>query len=354
MKNKKLILTIATVIIAIPVLLLILTGIKFKEEIAIIRSIKKINSDIPAYYMEFKNGYHLDEVISHNMTTDAEMGDVVAPIISHGFYKKSNVKVAGTGCSTIAAHDKDGNILWGRNFDWVDTVPLIIKSTPKDGYASISSCNFTNLTNDVTVVPEGMKNAMFAIGAYYVPMDGINEKGLCVSILEVNEGGQKIVETDKPNLTVTVAVRLILERAANVEEALNLLNQYDICPTGGISAHLSMCDSTGRSVAVEFMDGENRVVETPVVTNFNLTSSDISVGGESPMVRYQTLMEDLDKSDSTMTTQDIVEAMKSVSKTEGKWTTRWTMVYSSEGGPSVDYYWNADYDHIAESYKIEK
>ncbi|OON85961.1 hypothetical protein BXO88_10060 [Oribacterium sp. C9] len=63
-------------------------------------------------------------------------------------------------------------------------------------------------------------------------------------------------------------------------------------------------------------------------------------------------MEDLDKTDSTMTTQDIVEAMKSVSKTEGKWTTRWTMVYSSEGSPSVDYYWNADYDHIAESYKI--
>ena len=37
-----------------------------------------------------------------------------------------------------------------------------------------------------------MKNAMFAIGAYDVPMDGINEKGLCVSILEVNEGGPSV------------------------------------------------------------------------------------------------------------------------------------------------------------------
>ncbi|MBR4473516.1 MAG: linear amide C-N hydrolase [Oscillospiraceae bacterium] len=353
MKKKKILLTLLAVVIAVPVLFLILAGMKFREEIAIVRSIKKIDSDIPAYYMEFKNGYHLDEVISHEITTDADIGTVVAPIISHGLYKKTDVKVEGAGCSTMAAHDKDGNVLWGRNFDWYDTVPLIIKSTPKDGYASISSCNFTNVTNDVTVVPEGTENAMKAIGAYYVPMDGINEKGLCVSILEVNEGGQKIVETGKPNLTVTVAVRLLLERAANVEEALALLDQYDICPTGGISSHLSMCDSSGRSVAVEFMDGENRVVETPVVTNFNLTSSDISVGGESPMVRYQTLMEALDKTDGTMTREEVVEAMDSVSKTEGKWTTRWTMVYSSEEC-RVDYYWNANYDHVAESCDVAR
>ena len=351
MKKKKIILIILAVVIAVPVLLLILTGIVFREEIAIVRSIKKIDSDIPAYYMEFKNGYHLDEVISHEITTDGDIGSVVVPIISHGFYKKSNVNVKGAGCSTMAAHDKDGNVLWGRNFDWVDTVPLIIKSTPKDGYSSISTCNFTNLTNDAKVVPEGIGNAMLAIGAYYVPMDGINEKGLCVAILEVNEGGQKIVETGKPNLTVTVAVRLLLERAANVEEALNLLNQYDICPTGGISSHLSLCDSSGRSVAVEFMNGENRVVETPVVTNFNLTSSDISVGGESPMVRYQTLMKAINQTGATLTVKDIVKAMKSVSKTEGKWTTRWTMVYSAKDGGSVDYYWNAKYNHVAANYK---
>ena len=161
MKKKKIIRIILAVVIAVPVLLLILTGIVFREEIAIVRSIKKIDSDIPAYYMEFKNGYHLDEVISHEITTDGDIGSVVVPIISHGFYKKSNVNVKGAGCSTMAAHDKDGNVLWGRNFDWVDTVPLIIKSTPKDGYSSVSTCNFTNLTNDAKVVPVWLRTDPF-------------------------------------------------------------------------------------------------------------------------------------------------------------------------------------------------
>ena len=74
-------------------------------------------------------------------------------------------------------------------------------------------------------MPEGITNSFLAIAAYWVPMDGINEKGLCVANLEVNEGGQKLIDTSKNNITVTMATRLLLDQAANIDEAVQLLEQ---------------------------------------------------------------------------------------------------------------------------------
>ena len=41
--------------------------------------------------------------------------------------------------SVISATDSEGGHLWGRNFDWTASVPIIVKCMPKEGYASISS-----------------------------------------------------------------------------------------------------------------------------------------------------------------------------------------------------------------------
>ena len=95
-------------------------------------------------------------------------------------------------------------------------------------------------------------NRMLAIASLYVPLDGVNEAGLCVADLEVNEGGMPDPDTEKPDLTVTTAIRLLLDKAGTVEEALALLEQYDIHPSGGISHHLAISDAKGSSVSVEF------------------------------------------------------------------------------------------------------
>lgn len=62
------------------------------------------------------------------------------------------------------------------------------------------------------------------LAALYVPMDGVNEAGLCVADLEVNEGGMETIDTDKTDLTITNATRLILNKAATVEEQLKFLS----------------------------------------------------------------------------------------------------------------------------------
>ena len=153
---------------------------------------------------------------------------------------------------------------------------------------------------------------MLAIAALYVPMDGINEAGLCVADLEVNEGGMEAVDTEKPDLTVTTAIRLLLNRAATVEEAVELLRQYDIHASGGISHHLAISDASGASVSVEFVDGEMVVVDTACVTNFNLANGDTA-------------------------------ALAQVSQTKGEWTTQWSIVYRHDA-QVLDYYFNGKYE----------
>ena len=57
-----------------------------------------------------------------------------------------------------------------------------------------------------------------ALAAAYVPLDGMNEKGLCVADLIELDGDTAAVDTEKPDLTIVGAIRLILDYAASVDE----------------------------------------------------------------------------------------------------------------------------------------
>ncbi|MGN1151178.1 MAG: linear amide C-N hydrolase [Lachnospiraceae bacterium] len=351
MKKGKVIRNIVLIIVALIIIAGIGTVIIFNREIQIISSIEKFSGEHPYYVMDYKNGYHLEELLQKNISSDGELADILAGYISHGFYTPSVEPEIHIGCSTLTCMNEEGNMLWGRNFDWYDSVPIIVRATPNGGYASISTCEFSNITGDATSLPEGIANSFLAIAAYWVPMDGINEKGLCVANLEVNEGGQKLIDTSKNNITVTMATRLLLDKAANIDEAVQLLEQYDICPSGGISSHLSISDSTGKAVVVEFMDGKIEVVETQVVTNFNLKNGDITAGGESAMNRYNTLVDIYEDTNGIMQKENIVKSMEAASQKEGKWMTRWTIVYENTGMDDLDnlavnYYWSGDYENV--------
>lgn len=340
----------------------------FREEMQIIGSIQK-EKDNPFYEMTFHTDYHMDEILQKEIKSDDELAEVLAGYISHGFYKPEGEYRTEIGCSTITARTSDGHLLWGRNFDWDKSTPIVVKSIPEKGYRSIATCEFGNITGDENSNLESMGNKFLAVASYYVPMDGINEKGLCVADLEVNEGGMVTVDTEKPDVTLTMAIRLLLNRAANVEEAIALLKQYDIYASGGISHHLSLADATGRSVSVEFVEGEIIVVETPCVTNFNLAKGDFSAGGENAQERYLILQQILQETEGIMDKDQVQKALLSVRKPEGQWTTRWSIVYEYAGNQadngsdenngngentgrverdesvlSLDYYFEGDFD----------
>lgn len=348
--KKKIFLIITAALLLIVCGTVCAAGSLFQEELKITGSIEKVSDEKPVYFMEVEGDYYFEEFLSFGgAASDEEVSAFLTEKISKGFYSV-DVKDEGRACSTISAENSDGTHIWGRNFDWTGAVPIIVKCVPQDGYTSISTCDFQNITGSPDTVPEDFINKMLAIAALYVPLDGVNEAGLCVADLEVNEGGMVKADTEKPDLTVTTAIRLILNKAATVDEAIELLRQYDIHASGGISHHIAVSDASGASAVIEFVNGEIVVVNTNCVTNFNLANGDTAAGGESAEKRYEYLDAVYKENKGILNAEQIKNALSQVSQPDGKWRTQWSVVYE-QAALTVSYYFDCNYT-TAVSYSV--
>lgn len=248
------------------------------------------------------------------------------------------------GCSTISVENENGGYLFGRNFDWNTCNALIVQSMPQNGYSSISTVNtdFINMSGmKLNALPDNAQ----AIIAMYAPLDGMNEKGLAVSVNMIQDSATISQNTNKPDITTTTAIRLLLNKAANVDEALKLLEQYDMHASMGFMTHLAIADSDGNSVVVEYINNEMRVIETPAVTNFYLAEDEKhGIGTAQSHERYDILMNALNDK-PTMNTEDVRDALSSVSKGNfGEFeSTEWSIVFDQSSG-EVHYYHREKYD----------
>jgi hypothetical protein len=191
----------------------------------------------------------------------------------------------GAGCSTYAAESADGGRVFGRNFDWSCSQVLLLETHPSDGYASFSTVNLDFLRESANLPKEVLPTA-----SCYAPLDGLNEKGLAVSVNMISDSARIAQKSDKPDLTTTTAVRLLLDRAATVDEALELLGTYDLHGSYDMMIHFALADASGRAVDVEYVGQEMVVVETRILTNFYLAEGEKhGIGSEESHRRYDAL-----------------------------------------------------------------
>lgn len=261
----------------------------------------------------------------------------------------ADVAVSGNafGCSTLAVNSPDGHQLFGRNFDWQSCDALVVTSKPSQGYASISTVNMGFISQAGGSLNQMLKqNDVRVMAALYAPLDGMNEKGLAVSVNMIQDNASISQNTDKPDLTTTTAVRLLLNKAANVDEALTLLRQYDLHASMGMMIHFALADTTGKSVVVEYINNELVVTETPVVTNFYLAEgAKHGIGSQQSHERYDILTQALTER-STMTMEDVRDAMDSVSKDNFNEfeSTEWSAVFDLTTG-TAHYYHRENYEN---------
>ena len=247
------------------------------------------------------------------------------------------------GCSTVSVQNTDGGNLFGRNFDWNTCNALIISSRPDNGYASVSTVNMDFIQAgglDISRLPDTAQ----AIIGLYAPLDGMNEKGLAVSVNMIEDSDTIAQDTEKPDITTTTAIRLLLDQAADVEEALELLSQYDFHASMGMMVHLALSDAEGNSVVVEYVNNEMIVTETPVVTNFYLSEGEkYGIGTSQSHERFDILSAALEEQD-TMTETDVRDALDSVSKDNfGEFeSTEWSIVMNQKT-KELTYYHRENY-----------
>ena len=291
--------------------------------------------------VRYEGEYGFDTFLEQGgAASDADVAAYITSLLAQEIHMEG----APFGCSTLSVENQDGGYLFGRNFDWNTCSGLIVSARPQKGYASVSTVNMDFVRAGEPHLSK-LPDSVQALVSLYAPLDGMNEKALAVSVNMIQDSESINQDTGKPDLTTTTAILLLLDKAANVEEALELLRQYDFHSSMGMMVHLAVADADGRSVAMEYVDNEMIVIETPVVTNFYLSDGEKQgIGTAQSHTRYEILTQTLEER-GTMTETEVRDALDSVSKDNfGEFeSTEWSIVMNQETKELI-YYHRENYE----------
>lgn len=277
---------------------------------------------------------------------DSDSG-VVSYLMENLLSGETDLRFSGLpfGCSTVSVEGEDGERLFGRNFDWYNCNALIVESHPEQGYASLSTVNTDFISQSVgTLGSFFLKDEVLTLASLYAPLDGMNETGLCVSVNMIEDSDTIDQDTGKPGLTTTTAVRMLLNEAATVDEAVALLESYDLHASFGYMVHLALADAEGKSAVVEYVNNEMVVTDTPIVTNFYIAQGEKNgIGTRQSHTRFEILQDTL-RDHGPFSMEGVRDALESVSKhhfQDGE-TTEWSAVFNQTTGEAL-YYHREDY-----------
>lgn len=310
------------------------------------RSVKQLSEHI--YYMEFSGDYQLKEMLELG---GADSNDKMAVYIEKILKGKRINKVfknkvpLDTGCAAISAFAPDGKKVFGRNYDWDNlTAAMIIKSNPKNGYKSISTTQLDFLGFGEGYKPDSFANCYMAAAGLFVPLDGMNEKGLCVSDLMAGDKEQTNQDTGKSDVTTTLAIRGMLDFCQDVPEAIEFLKNYDMHSVIGSAHHFAISDASGRSVVVEYVNNEMIVTETNAVTNHYLGVKKDTAGRENSIERLGLLQQRLAEK-TKMTESDVKQALYDIRASQyGIGDKTWWRAVFNQNDLTVTYSLEENYD----------
>ena len=238
------------------------------NEINSMVSIKKVIEAHPdnyagnVYMMEMDGGFYFDDFLEQGgVSNDGDLIDFIVGNITKGLFEVNlNQPEIEVGCSSFTAINEENNHrLFGRNYDFAETNSLILRTNPGNGrHATISSVDLQFLSLDKGI--NSLLDRATAIAAAYAPLDGINDAGVSCGIYMSYQGpGDTAIstnqQTDKPDITSTTMLRLILDYADSVEEAIELVQQYDFHDSANTSFHYMIADQSGTSAILEWVNG---------------------------------------------------------------------------------------------------
>ena len=295
-----------------------------------IGSLTKVSDGI--YFIDCYSDYKVDDYLKAGITDVAGFDVWMTENLTHGV---PTGDIPDIGCSSFIVEDPSGDHLFGRNYDLSGGDSLIIRTVPEGGYASIGIVDLKHVNLGIggsyDINDENSQPLLFA--APWCVCDGINEKGLGVSLLELSEK-HVVNDTAKDDLLLYSSVRILLDKCADIDEAVDLLGSYDMYSPRKNSYHIFLTDTSGRSVIVEWNDeGVMVTSEDTAVTNFPLYKGDPYLDYDHRYAKIHRRIDDV----SSMSPEDAMGVLEAVNQD-----TRWSAVYDLEKF-TVDICFNADY-----------
>jgi len=275
-------------------------------------SLKQVD-DHPLYVMRYYGPYRSDLFVRSEL--------------EEAIYQRIRQTSLPDACTCFAGLSPEGEKIFGRNFDWYDHPALLLFTDPPNGYASVSLVDIFYLGYHAGRDPKFDRAALLL--APYLPFDGMNEAGLAVGMMAVPhaEGAQ---DPDQVTINSLRAIRVLLDYAGSTDEAISLLQEYNIVfPETPI--HYLISDASGSSAVVEFIEGKMHVIgnDQPwqVATNFLLVEVEPEAAN-SPCGRYNAAYQALETAGGSVSGTEAMAILEEVSAPH----TIWSAVYNLTGG----------------------
>lgn len=317
------------------------------ENFKTLNSLQKVTDNF--YVLDYYADYALDDMLALGAADTDELAYQISQQVLEGL--PFQCAVPNLGCSAFAAVTPEGDYIQGRNLDIADAQNTLIRTRPENGYASLSTASGLAL-GYFDYMPESMMGRLLLLAAPYFPVDGINEKGLSVAFLLQYAAPPLKQDTGKVAITTTMAVRMLLDKAATVEEAIELMAQYDMNGIANTNYHFQIADAEGNSVVIEYVQGEMRVLRPEeygkVVTNYYLSRDVVEEyrDGEDRLISLQAALDENEgivTAEQAMTMLDNVKAIHDYDPLSGiDYNTSYSIVFNNSQC-SMDICMNMDY-----------
>lgn len=236
-----------------------------KDKLAMIYSLRDLEGNKGRIYeMDYTVDYMLDKALNFGIDGTDRLKIFVALNLMDTIISTKSMNISyDAGCSAFACPDKtSGDYIMGRNFDFNHKdqnsnripIPVIaVHTAPAGGKKSVSFVDGQFVDYKSGFYTDGESDLSMLMALPYLLLDGINEDGFAVSVLKLDGNPTQQQETGKKKIFTTVAMRMLLDKAGTVQEALTLLDKYNMC-TDNVPAsyHFFMADAKGNYAIVEY------------------------------------------------------------------------------------------------------
>ena len=315
-----------------------------KDKLAMIYSLTDLEGDKGRIYeMTYNVDYKLEDALDFEIDCTNRLKLFVAQHLMDAIPSTSEgINLSfDAGCSVYACPDKSGENFMGRNFDFNHLDPntkerimipvIAVHTAPVGGKKSVSFVDGQFLDYKSGFYTDGKSDLSMLMALPYVLLDGINEDGFAVSVLKLDGLYTHQQEAGKKSIFTTIAMRMLLDKAGSVKEAVELLKKYNMrMDKVAASYHFFMADAKGDYAIVEYTNADTSKNPDKMeilsgndtlrcVTNFYVSPTMATTPhgihqSDHGKKRYEILRETLLKNNYKMKSSQGMELLKQVSQ----------------------------------------
>jgi len=134
-------------------------------------SLKKVD-DYPMFRMTYHGDHGFDVFLETGAKNDEDIEAYVVKRLLKGL--PIDLGITGDCCTSFVTHNHEGEMIFGRNFDFDYALSLQILTDPDDVHSSVSTVNLTFADYSADRIPEG------GISAYTFLVNTIKREIRCL------------------------------------------------------------------------------------------------------------------------------------------------------------------------------